>query len=99
MTTDQDLPMDGQSITALFTAKGIDVTPNKDQGVIKVFCCQTFKCVFVQTSNLPLKLGVLLKWKLVSTDCEASRTRWRPANDWRQSDRPLHRKAAEREEV
>lgn len=46
MTTDQDLPMDGQSTTALFTAKGIDVTPNKDQGVIKVLCCQTFKCVF-----------------------------------------------------
>ncbi|KAI3370032.1 hypothetical protein L3Q82_024821 [Scortum barcoo] len=28
--------MDGQSATALFAAKGIDVTPNKDQGVIKV---------------------------------------------------------------
>lgn len=37
MTTDQDLPMDGQSPTAVFAAKGIDVTPNKDQGVIKVF--------------------------------------------------------------
>ncbi|KAM4588390.1 peptidyl-prolyl cis-trans isomerase FKBP5 [Odontesthes bonariensis] len=36
MTTDQDLPMDGPSATALFAAKGIDVTPNKDQGVIKV---------------------------------------------------------------
>ncbi|CAG06937.1 unnamed protein product [Tetraodon nigroviridis] len=36
MTTDQDLPMDVQSATALFTAKGIDVTPNKDQGVIKI---------------------------------------------------------------
>ncbi|XP_076615292.1 peptidyl-prolyl cis-trans isomerase FKBP5 [Chaetodon auriga] len=36
MTTDQDLPMDGQSATAVFAAKGIDVTPNKDQGVIKV---------------------------------------------------------------
>lgn len=35
MTTDQDLPMDHQS--ALFAAKGIDVTTNKDQGVIKVF--------------------------------------------------------------
>lgn len=45
MTTDQDLPMDGQSTTALFAAKGIDVTPNKDQGVIKVICCPTFKCV------------------------------------------------------
>ncbi|XP_071350129.1 peptidyl-prolyl cis-trans isomerase FKBP5 [Trachinotus anak] len=36
MTTDQDLPMDAQSATAVFAAKGIDVTPNKDQGVIKV---------------------------------------------------------------
>lgn len=36
MTTDQDLPPDGQSTTALFTAKGIDVTPSKDQGVLKV---------------------------------------------------------------
>ncbi|XP_047437923.1 peptidyl-prolyl cis-trans isomerase FKBP5 [Mugil cephalus] len=36
MTTDQDLPMDGQSATAVFVAKGIDVTPSKDQGVIKV---------------------------------------------------------------
>ncbi|XP_045931494.1 peptidyl-prolyl cis-trans isomerase FKBP5 isoform X1 [Micropterus dolomieu] len=36
MTTDQDLPMDGPSATAVFAAKGIDVTPDKDQGVIKV---------------------------------------------------------------
>ncbi|XP_020507498.2 peptidyl-prolyl cis-trans isomerase FKBP5 [Labrus bergylta] len=36
MTTDQDLPMDGQSATAMFASKGIDVTANKDQGVIKV---------------------------------------------------------------
>ncbi|XP_067359254.1 peptidyl-prolyl cis-trans isomerase FKBP5 isoform X2 [Channa argus] len=36
MTTDQDLPMDAQSATAVFAANGVDVTPNKDQGVIKV---------------------------------------------------------------
>lgn len=36
MTTDQDLPMDGQAATAVFAAKGTDVTPDKDQGVIKV---------------------------------------------------------------
>ncbi|XP_041671054.1 peptidyl-prolyl cis-trans isomerase FKBP5 [Cheilinus undulatus] len=36
MTTDQDLPMDGQSATAVFASKGIDVTANKDQGVIKI---------------------------------------------------------------
>ncbi|KAF1391746.1 hypothetical protein PFLUV_G00045280 [Perca fluviatilis] len=36
MTTDQDLTIDGQPATAMFAAKGIDVTPNKDQGVIKV---------------------------------------------------------------
>ncbi|XP_034537670.1 peptidyl-prolyl cis-trans isomerase FKBP5 [Notolabrus celidotus] len=36
MTTDQDLPMDGQSATAVFAAKGIDVTVHKDKGVIKV---------------------------------------------------------------
>lgn len=37
MNTDQDLPLDGQSTMALFTSKGVDVTPNKDQGVVKVF--------------------------------------------------------------
>ncbi|KAG7494282.1 peptidyl-prolyl cis-trans isomerase FKBP5-like [Solea senegalensis] len=36
MTTDQDFPMDPQSAAAMFAAKGIDVTPNKDQGVFKV---------------------------------------------------------------
>ncbi|XP_061583243.1 peptidyl-prolyl cis-trans isomerase FKBP5 [Cololabis saira] len=36
MTTDQELPMDGPAATATFAAKGIDVTPNKDQGVMKV---------------------------------------------------------------
>ncbi|XP_068568252.1 peptidyl-prolyl cis-trans isomerase FKBP5 [Cebidichthys violaceus] len=36
MTTDQDLTMDGQPATAVFAAKGIDVTASKDQGVIKV---------------------------------------------------------------
>lgn len=37
MTANQDLPMDGQPTTAAFVAKGIDVTPNKDRGVVKVF--------------------------------------------------------------
>ncbi|XP_071768768.1 peptidyl-prolyl cis-trans isomerase FKBP5 [Centroberyx gerrardi] len=36
MTTDKDLCMDGQSATAMFAAKGTDITPNKDQGVVKV---------------------------------------------------------------
>ncbi|KAM9859652.1 peptidyl-prolyl cis-trans isomerase FKBP5 isoform 1-T2 [Aulostomus maculatus] len=36
MTTDQEQPMDSQTATPVFAAKGIDVTPNKDQGVIKV---------------------------------------------------------------
>ncbi|XP_037631863.1 peptidyl-prolyl cis-trans isomerase FKBP5 [Sebastes umbrosus] len=36
MTTDQDLTMEGHPATAVFAAKGIDVTPSKDQGVIKV---------------------------------------------------------------
>ncbi|XP_071383074.1 peptidyl-prolyl cis-trans isomerase FKBP5 [Centroberyx affinis] len=36
MTTDKDLCMDGQSATAIFAAKGTDITPNKDQGVVKV---------------------------------------------------------------
>lgn len=43
MTTDQDLPMDGQSATAVFAAKGIDVTTNKDHGVIKVFIIDALK--------------------------------------------------------
>ncbi|CAG5980477.1 peptidyl-prolyl cis-trans isomerase FKBP5 [Menidia menidia] len=42
MTTDQDLPMEGPSATALFAAKGLDITPNKDQGVIKVVKRQGF---------------------------------------------------------
>lgn len=36
MTTDQDLSLDGHSATAVFSARGIDVTPRKDKGVIKV---------------------------------------------------------------
>lgn len=36
MTTDQDLPLDNQAVPATFVSKGIDITPNKDQGVIKV---------------------------------------------------------------
>ncbi|MEQ2278975.1 hypothetical protein AMECASPLE_004754 [Ameca splendens] len=36
MTTDQLLPMDDKSATAVFAANGIDVTPKKDQGVMKV---------------------------------------------------------------
>lgn len=36
MTTDQFLPMDEKSATAVFAANGIDVTPRKDQGVFKV---------------------------------------------------------------
>lgn len=36
MTTDQFLPMDDKSATAVFAANGIDVTPRKDQGVLKV---------------------------------------------------------------
>lgn len=36
MTTDQFLPMDDKSATAAFAANGIDVTPRKDQGVLKV---------------------------------------------------------------
>lgn len=36
MTTDQDLPLGGQSAAAVFAARGVDVTPSKDRGVIKV---------------------------------------------------------------
>lgn len=36
MTANQDPPMDGQPTTAVFVAKGIDVTPSKDRGVVKV---------------------------------------------------------------
>lgn len=50
MTTDQELPLDGQSTTTLFTAKGIDVTPNKDQGVIKVLFSQTLRGSFLKKS-------------------------------------------------
>lgn len=51
MTTDQDLTMDGQAATAVFAAKGIDVTTSKDQGVIKV-------CIAIA-----LDLNVLFKLK------------------------------------
>lgn len=47
MTSDQDLPMDGQSVTAVFDAKGIDVTANKDRGVIKVFIVIASYCNFL----------------------------------------------------
>ncbi|XP_076012589.1 peptidyl-prolyl cis-trans isomerase FKBP5 isoform X2 [Genypterus blacodes] len=36
MTTDTETSMDGHSAPAVFAAKGIDVTPNKDKGLIKV---------------------------------------------------------------
>ncbi|KAM4740553.1 peptidyl-prolyl cis-trans isomerase FKBP5 [Anableps anableps] len=36
MTTDQFLPMDDKSATAIFAANGIDVTPRKDQGIFKI---------------------------------------------------------------
>ncbi|XP_061730399.1 peptidyl-prolyl cis-trans isomerase FKBP5 isoform X2 [Nerophis ophidion] len=36
MTTDQDLSMDGPAVSAEFATKGVDVTPKKDQGIIKV---------------------------------------------------------------
>lgn len=36
MTTDKDLTMDSQTASVVFVTKGIDVTPNKDQGVLKV---------------------------------------------------------------
>uniref|UniRef100_A0A3P9J1J7 peptidylprolyl isomerase n=1 Tax=Oryzias latipes TaxID=8090 RepID=A0A3P9J1J7_ORYLA len=42
MTTDQDLLMDGPAATSVIAAKGIDLTPNKDQGVIKVVQCPGF---------------------------------------------------------
>ncbi|XP_056129586.1 peptidyl-prolyl cis-trans isomerase FKBP5 isoform X2 [Lampris incognitus] len=35
MTTNKDLLMDGQS-AAVFSAKGVDITPNKDRGVLKI---------------------------------------------------------------
>ena len=43
MTTDQDLCVDGQSAVALFAVKGIDVTPSKDKGVLKVCVVFTLK--------------------------------------------------------
>ncbi|KAM3877715.1 peptidyl-prolyl cis-trans isomerase FKBP5 [Diretmus argenteus] len=36
MTTDKDLSLDGQSATVMFAVRGVDITPNKDQGLIKV---------------------------------------------------------------
>lgn len=123
MTTDQDLPMDGQCATAVFAAKGTDVTPNKDQGVIKVlsslfqifilaiqawvlrivspdvcvlclvlaisvcsYLCKRFVC-WTQNQSLP------------SSGCEVPRAGWRPADDWGQSDYPLHRETAEWKKV
>lgn len=43
--------MGGQSTTAAFAAKGIDVTPNKDQGVIKVFIVFVLKFYFRHSST------------------------------------------------
>ena len=36
MTTDKDQSMDDQSPAVVFAAKGIDVTPSRDEGVLKV---------------------------------------------------------------
>lgn len=36
MTTDKDQSKDDQSPAVVFAVKGIDVTPNKDEGVRKV---------------------------------------------------------------
>lgn len=36
MTTDKDLSMDGHAAVAVFSAKGVDITPNRDHGVFKV---------------------------------------------------------------
>ncbi|CAL9704806.1 unnamed protein product [Knipowitschia caucasica] len=36
MTTDQDLPPDSQAVPPPFVSKGIDITPKKDGGVLKV---------------------------------------------------------------
>lgn len=43
--------MGGQSTTAAFAAKGIDVTPNKDQGVIKVFIVFVLEFYFRHSST------------------------------------------------
>ncbi|XP_035236679.1 peptidyl-prolyl cis-trans isomerase FKBP5 [Anguilla rostrata] len=36
MTTDRELSEEGQCSTAVFTSHGVDITPRKDQGVLKV---------------------------------------------------------------
>lgn len=36
MTTDQDLPQGQSAVTAAFAVRGVDVSPNKDRGVVKV---------------------------------------------------------------
>ncbi|KAJ8372163.1 hypothetical protein AAFF_G00293800 [Aldrovandia affinis] len=36
MTTDRELSLDEQSPTAVFATHGVDITPKKDQGVVKV---------------------------------------------------------------
>lgn len=36
MTTDQDLPLGQSAVTAAFAVRGVDVSPNKDRGVVKV---------------------------------------------------------------
>lgn len=110
MITGQDLPMDGQCATAVFAAKGTDVTPNKDQGVIKVssslfHSSMSFTYCFTRclcSSALFVQKVCLLNsthQSLPSTGCEVPRAGWRPANDWGQSDYPLHRETAEWKEV
>lgn len=109
MTTDQDLPIDAKSATAAFAAKGIDLTSNKDQGVIKVFTyhCFRFEHFMVRAyclTMIPVSLSKRRLWWIgnlafVFVGCEVSRIRWRSADDWGQSDCPLHWKAAHGEEV
>lgn len=96
--------MDDPAATAMFAAKGIDVTPDKDQGVIKVFTSFNFQNVLVCSSvdgTGDVTLDFLTKWKVVSLFAgnKPPRTQWGPTNDWGQSHRPLHWKTAHWEEI
>lgn len=41
MTTDQDLPVGQSAVAAAFAVRGVDVSPNQDRGVVKVFSSAT----------------------------------------------------------
>lgn len=98
MTTDQDLPVGQSAVAAAFAVRGVDVSPNQDRGVVKVSSSASPSLKSCHRSGYAWVFSAV-RWTLLPAGCEAAGGQWRKADDRRQSYCPLHREAAEREEV